>query len=147
MTEENLNLFTESEDELTKLLDRIDDIPEQEVRLLWSKLLADIYDLFVYELSRNQVPQSQTLAAKLAGALAFHYGGRSCYLPTGERLKVGLVHNQLFHEWHSKASISELAKKYGLTDSRVYQVINEQMRLHRNRHQMLLFSDDESASN
>lgn len=147
MAQENLTLFTESDEELLRLLDRIDDIPEQEIKQLWSKLLADIYDLFVYELQRNKVPQAVPLAAKLAGALAFHYGGRSCYLPVGERLKIGLAHNQLFHEWHNKVSISELAKKYGLTDSRVYQVITEQMRLHRNRHQYPLFGDDESAGN
>ena len=148
MTEENLSLFNESDKELEQLLDSVSDMPETEIRQLWSKLLADIYDLFVCELQRNKVSDSQLIAAKLAGALAFHYGGRSCYLPTGERLKVGLAHNQLFHDWHNKVSISELAKKYGLTDSRVYQIVNEQMRLHRNRHQIQLFGDDDkSASN
>lgn len=139
---DTLPLFADDHEELGKLLDNLDNIPESELTARWPQLLADIVDLFCAELSRQgyDAPAAKLSAGKLVGVLAHYYGGRAAYLPTGDILKSALRDNQLFLEWsQSNGDIDGLAGKYSLTNSTVYAILRQQMRLHRKRYQADLF--------
>lgn len=142
---ENHELFATDHKELGELLDRLDTIPPAEIRKFWGQMLSGLIDLFCCELTRQGEPEEKALSqsAKLVAALAHYYGGRSCYLPVGDRLKIAIRDNMLYHDYtRGDGDISALAKRYSLTDSRIYQIVKDQMTLHRSRHQLTLFGKE-----
>ncbi|WP_140918673.1 Mor transcription activator family protein [Limnobaculum xujianqingii] len=145
MKDDNLDLFAPDHQELGELLDRLDNIPPAETGKYWGQMLAGLIDLFCCELKRQGEQEDKALsqAGKLVATLAHYYGGRSCYLPVGDRLKTAIRDNMLYHDYtRGNGDISALADRYKLTDSRVYQIVKDQMVLHRNRHQLTLFGKE-----
>ncbi len=82
-------------------------------------------------------------AAKLAGlhqalAIAEHFGGMQFYLPKAKHLHNLARDIKIWHEFNGK-NVQALARKYGLTDVRLYEIIREQRQLHQAKYQPQLF--------
>lgn len=52
-------------------------------------------------------------------------GGRQFYIPTAKVLEVGIRDNQLLQDFNG-ANVDDLARKYGLSIQRVYDIIKKQ---------------------
>lgn len=139
----NLQLFDDDHAEFGAMLDTLDGIPDVvALRKNWPKLLSEFVDLFYSELRRQGLPEAQAIVAapKLAGVLGNYFGGRVCYIPSGERLQQAIRDNRIFLDYQvGNGDIIPLAKKYRLTDSHIYSIIREQLALHRRRNQPDLF--------
>lgn len=145
MTDVNLQLFDDDHAELGLLLDTLDNMLDVvALRKNWPKLLSEFIDLFCAELCRQGVTKEKAvlMSSKLVAVLGHYFGGRVCYITTGERLKQAVRDNQIFLDYQiSNGDISTLAKKYDLTDSHVYFIIREQLAFHRKKHQPDLFQE------
>lgn len=145
MTEVNLQLFDDDHAELGLLIDTLDNMLDVvALRKNWPKLLSEFIDLFYAELCRQNMTKDKAalMAPKLAGVLGHYFGGRVCYIPSGEKLKQAIRDNRIFLDYQiSNGDITALAKKYNLTDSHVYFIIREQLAFHRKKHQPDLFED------
>lgn len=142
MKDNNLQLFDEDHEELGRLIDNFCNLSPEECKKAWPKILADIVDLFLAELTRSgmSIESAAKYAPKLAAVLGHYFGGRSYYIPTGDTLKLALRDNMLFHDYQcGNGDIKKLAEKYDLTDSRIYLIIREQVALHRKRYQIDMF--------
>lgn len=145
MTDVNLQLFDDDHADFGLFIDALDKVVDIEsLQKNWPKLVSDFVDLFCAELQRQGITKDKAIlmSAKLVAVLGHYFGGRVCYIPTGERLKQAVRDNRLFLDYQvSNGDISALAKKYDLTDSHVYFIIREQLAFHRKRYQPDLFGD------
>lgn len=144
MVDDNLELFALDHAQFGRQIDHLDALPDDELQKNWAKTLANFVDLFKAELMRNGIIDEDAvkLALKLAATLGYYFGGRVCYIPQGEQLKIAIRDNQLYLDYQKgNGDISLLAKKYNLTDSWVYSIIREQRALHIKRIQPDMFSN------
>ncbi|MDF7670247.1 Mor transcription activator family protein [Orbaceae bacterium ESL0721] len=141
MTTKNLKLFADDHDKFGQFIDGLDQMSEVNTKS-WPKLISEFIDLFYAELRRQKMDETLAakIAPKLAAVLGHYFGGRVCYIPNGEALKAAIRDNGIFLDYQiSNGNISQLARKYRLTDSYVYAIIREQLALHRKRHQPDMF--------
>lgn len=136
MVEQQVDLFDDDHEMIGQLFDNLDKIPEDEIAHKWPKMLLEIVDVIEAELLRQgyEKPKAQRIAPKLAGVLAHYFGGQSFYLPTGNALKDFLRNVMIYKEFKGN-NVQELIRKYNLSESHIYAIIREQMRLQRKRHQ------------
>ncbi|END4432643.1 transcriptional regulator, partial [Escherichia coli] len=97
MAETQMSMFGDSE-QLHALIDRLDDIPDDELKKNWPGTLRDLVDVISAELHRQGIEPAQAgmLARKVAAAQAGYMGGRGYYLPVGESLFTELRNNEIF---------------------------------------------------
>lgn len=129
-----------TDDDLAHLLQEIDKLPEAQRSLVMSKIpvvLQSLVALFAAKLKKG-VKDPQEDAESLVVALAHYLGGMPVYLPRNERLVRELRNIRIYAE-HGPNNIEELARRYKLTTSQVYNIIAEQTVIERNRRQMSLF--------
>lgn len=145
MTEVNLQLFDDHHAEVGLSLDMLDNMLDVvALRKNWPKILSELVDLFYAELCRQNVAQDEAvkMAPKLVGALGYYFGGRVCYIPSGERLWRVIRDNRIFLDYQiGDGNITALAKKYKLTDSHIYFIIREQLAFHRRKLQPDFFEE------
>ena len=100
MAETQMSMFGDSE-QLHALIDRLDDIPDDELKKNWPGTLRDLVDVISAELHRQGIEPAQAgmLARKVAAAQAGYMGGRGYYLPVGESLFTELRNNEIFSRW------------------------------------------------
>jgi len=146
MNMDNFKLFDDDHEILGLSLDALDgmtDVLKQ--RKNWPQLLSDFVDLFFAELVRQGMSDDKAIisATKLVYVLGNYFGGRVCYIPSGEKLKQAIRDKKIFMSYlRSNGNITSIAKKYSLTDSHIYSIIREQSALHRKKHQPDLFKTE-----
>lgn len=98
----------------------------------WTGTLSELCDVSVSHLKRRGFNDADALklAHSLILEIASYLGGRQIYLPRGAHLKARLRGDQIFREF-SGANKSELARRYGLTEVRIQQIIQEHRALRR----------------
>lgn len=140
MAETQMSMFGDSE-QLHALIDRLDDIPDDELKKNWPGTLRDLVDVISAELHRQGIEPAQAgmLARKVAAAQAGYMGGRSYYLPVGESLFTELRNNEIFSRWSQGEKIETLRRHYQMSETQIYSVIRNQRRLHQERTQPRLF--------
>ncbi|CAM3331832.1 Mor transcription activator family protein [Escherichia coli] len=140
MAETQMSMFGDSE-QLHALIDRLDDIPDDELKKNWPGTLRDLVDVISAELHRQGIEPAQAgmLARKVAAAQAGYMGGRGYYLPVGESLFTELRNNEIFSRWSQGEKIETLRRHYRMSETQIYTVIREQRRLHLARTQPPLF--------
>ncbi|EDV0940190.1 transcriptional regulator [Salmonella enterica subsp. enterica serovar Pomona] len=123
------------------LIDRLDQIPPQELVSVWPQMLGAFVDVLEHELKRQVLPEKhqRPLARKLAAALATYMGGRSYYLPNGEQLFAALRNDEIYSRFNGK-NIEALRREYGLGQVQIYKILAQQRQLHTRRHQPDLFA-------
>ncbi|HBA9327783.1 TPA: transcriptional regulator, partial [Escherichia coli] len=126
---------------LHALIDRLDDIPDDELKKNWPGTLRDLVDVISAELHRQGIEPAQAgmLARKVAAAQAGYMGGRGYYLPVGESLFTELRNNEIFSRWSQGEKIETLRRHYQMSETQIYSVIRSQRRLHQERTQPRLF--------
>lgn len=141
----NLQLFDDDHAEFGLFIDTLDKVVDiVALQKSWPRLVSDFIDLFCAELCRQGITEDKALlmSSKLVAVLGHYFGGRVCYIPTGERLKQAIRDNKIFLDYQiGNGNIGALAKKYDLTDSHVYFIIREQLAFHRKKYQPDLFGD------
>lgn len=140
MAETQMSMFGDSE-QLHALIDRLDDIPDDELKKNWPGTLRDLVDMISAELHRQGIEPAQAgmLARKVAAAQAGYMGGRGYYLPVGESLFTELRNNEIFSRWSQGEKIETLRRHYQMSETQIYSVIRNQRRLHQERTQPRLF--------
>ncbi|EON0527009.1 Mor transcription activator family protein, partial [Escherichia coli] len=128
-------------EQLHALIDRLDDIPDDELKKNWPGTLRDLVDVISAELHRQGIEPAQAgmLARKVAAAQAGYMGGRGYYLPVGESLFTELRNNEIFFRWSQGEKIETLRRHYQMSETQIYSVIRNQRRLHQERTQPRLF--------
>ncbi len=94
----------------------------------WPRTLALYVDTIAATLRRERIPSERAshLAECSTLELARVQGGRSSYLPTGERLRVAARNRRIYLEWRGN-NYAELMAKYRIgTERRLQQIIAEQ---------------------
>lgn len=140
MAETQMSMFGDSE-QLHALIDRLDDISDDELKKNWPGTLRDLVDVISAELHRQGIEPAQAgmLARKVAAAQAGYMGGRGYYLPIGESLFTELRNNEIFSRWSQGEKIETLRRHYQMSETQIYSVIRSQRRLHQERTQPRLF--------
>lgn len=140
MQEIQANLFDDEHANVGQLFDNLDYIPNNELVNRWPSLLVEVIDVMQAELLRQQVEEenAKLTACKLAGVLAHYFGGKSFYLPAGDKIKEALRDVQIYRDFDGK-NVPDLVKKYRLSESTIYAILRQQRSLQRKRHQMDLF--------
>lgn len=140
MAETQMSMFGDSE-QLHALIDRLDDIPDDELKKNWPGTLRDLVDVISAELHRQGIEPAQAgmLARKVAAAQAGYMGGRGYYLPVGESLFTELRNNEIFSRWSQGEKIETLRRHYQMSETQIYSVIRNQRRLHQERARPRLF--------
>ena len=129
MAETQMSMFGDSE-QLHALIDRLDDIPDDELKKNWPGTLRDLVDVISAELHRQGIEPAQAgmLARKVAAAQAGYMGGRGYYLPVGESLFTELRNNEIFSRWSQGEKIETLRRHYQMSETQIYSVIRNQDR-------------------
>jgi len=104
----------------------------------WPRQLAELTDLLADELMRRPprlpAPEARRHAARLAARLARDYGGQYLYIPKGDSLARALRDARLWAEFdgtvHGAHGVAQLARREGLTQAQVYNILRAQRALH-----------------
>ena len=120
-------------------VDILEHLEVEDLRQRWPKMLVDLLDVMEATLKRHQVNTPDEVAILVIQELALYAGGRSIYLPSNKNLTDAIRDRQMYREFTGNNHES-LAVKYRCTVRRVYQILAEQTRLHRNKIQPDLFS-------
>ncbi|MCK9468183.1 MAG: hypothetical protein M0Q49_02095 [Porticoccaceae bacterium] len=143
MSDKQQSLYPDApvpEDALAYLAERRDDDGQGKRGL---KELVELIDVVADALAREQgEAHSEAYAVTAVRAIARCRGGRMAYLPTGKALDDAL-RNRAIWEAHNQRptrdTVLELAQQFCLTETRVYQILDEQRRLYIARVQPRLF--------
>ncbi|WP_370429614.1 Mor transcription activator family protein [Actinobacillus pleuropneumoniae] len=136
-TLQQTGLFDDEHADIGALFDHLDQIPSVELENRWPSLLVEVIDVMQAELLRQNfaADKAKTTASKLVGVMAHYFGGKSFYLPAGDKIKEALRDAQIYQEFNGK-NVPELVKKYRLSESTIYAILRQQRLLQRKRHQM-----------
>lgn len=82
------------------------------------------------EVAAEELPEPYQTLVRLVGieatmAIAEEFGGLSLYFPKLDRLSARLRDERIRAEYNSGRSIQELARRYGLSDRRVREILSE----------------------
>lgn len=131
-------LFPDRIDETADVLAHADDAFARDDK--WHKTLAEYVDVLTAALRRRGRNETEALADAIdcIAALGQYCGGRQRYLPTGERLRLGLRDRRIWKEWRGNNE-AELMAQYQLTQRRLQQILAEQRAIHVRKFQGNLF--------
>lgn len=125
------------------------DIPEDaldhldpEILKKWPQGLSDMLSVVEHALIKTGEDQhcARRHAFTVVRAISRLAGGRSLYVPQGKHLERALRDRALW-ELHNGHNVEELAERAGITVVQVYNIIAEQRKLARSRHQSDLFNE------
>ena len=136
-TLQQTGLFDDEHANIGALFDHLDHIPDVELQNRWPSLLVEVIDVMQAELIRQKFEEdsAKLTASKLVGVMAHYFGGKSFYLPAGDKIKEALRDAQIYQDFNGK-NVPELVKKYRLSESTIYAILRNQRTLQRKRHQM-----------
>lgn len=135
-TLQQTGLFDDEHADIGALFDHLDHIPDVELQNRWPSLLVEVIDVMQAELIRQKFEEdsAKLTASKLVGVMAHYFGGKSFYLPAGDKIKEALRDVQIYAEFDGK-NIPELIRKYRLSQTTIYAILRQQRALHRKRYQ------------
>ncbi|APB78595.1 transcriptional regulator [Pasteurella multocida] len=135
-TLQQTGLFDDEHANIGALFDHLDHIPDVELQNRWPSLLVEVIDVMQAELIRQKFEEdsAKLTASKLVGVMAHYFGGKSFYLPAGDKIKEALRDVQIYAEFDGK-NIPELIRKYRLSQTTIYAILRQQRALHRKRYQ------------
>lgn len=114
-----------------------------EQRHRWPEALTELINVLTASM-RNQgagEQEAKQQAIRLALDIADHFGGMQLYVPKGTLLKTLARNIQIWHDFTGD-NAKTLARQYGLTEVRLYEIIREQRQLQAAKHQGDLFKTD-----
>lgn len=119
-------------------LARLDDPEAAAAMRAWPVALTRLVGVITAGLKRCGHPDDKAKreAQVLVVAIANDLGGRMHYLPRGDRLRIALRDNTIWHEFDGH-NVQRLADKYGITAIQIYKIIREQRRVHRRQRELL----------
>lgn len=137
MGNSNAELFADLE-----LPESLDACLPVEIEEAWPKLLVDMLQVVqsAYQDAGAKPEQARGLAIIGLRALANYHGGRTFYLPRGDKLEQALRNAQMWEEFNGK-NVGDLCTKYRLTEQMVYQILAEQRAVRARKIQPGLFKD------
>jgi Mor family transcriptional regulator len=107
------------------------------------KLLVEMIDVVADDIRREIGEEhSDEYAVMAVSSIARYFGGRMAYLPAGKALNDALRNREMWKDHNRKPTrdtVLALAKRYQLTEARVYQILEEQRSLYIARVQHGLF--------
>ncbi|MBP6636055.1 MAG: hypothetical protein KA179_00110 [Sulfuritalea sp.] len=108
----------------------------------WPGILVEMVDVVADRYRRHGLPPERAgeLARLAVTAIADHMGGRPRYLPRGDRLRQALRNKQIWDDFDG-ANVIALADRHRLTTKQIYEILDEQRKLHRARVQQGLFTE------
>lgn len=107
----------------------------------WPQRLAEMTEVIAATLAaKHEIDKdrSKKIARTLTAGIARYFGGQSFYLPCGEKLDLMLRDKAIWDEF-SGHNHKELARKYKLTLTHIYNIIGYQRRLNLKKVQPSLF--------
>lgn len=111
-----------------------DDFPDLPVEH-WERGMAEMADLLADELRQAQVDVPPALAGRLAWRICREFGGKSWYIPKGEKLERARRELTIYAEHdgtrHGPNGIVALAARHGLSEIYVYRLLDRQRELRR----------------
>lgn len=142
MTDKQHDLFADDHELLGQMIDRLDEIPDEELKHRWPQTLAELIDVIACELVRQNMEQNKAkkTAAKLAQAIAHYLGGRSAYIPNGHAIKEALRDYLIYAQFDGR-NVPTLCREFNLSEGHIYGIIRQQRALLRRRYQRDLFDD------
>lgn len=134
--ERTIELFTDLE-----LPESLDACLPVEIEEAWPKLLVDMLQVMqqAYKDAGAELDQARELAVIGLRALANYHGGRTWYLPRGDKLEQALRNAKMWEEFNGK-NVGDLCTKYRLTEQMVYQILAEQRAIRARKIQPQLFT-------
>jgi Mor family transcriptional regulator len=138
MTQQD-ELFALSAEEAEQLVDMAELLDDPDIKRKWPHSLAGMADVAASVLRSEEdlgVERAERLALKVIVALSRYHGARQFYLPTSEALELALRDRRMHWRWmQGRATPEQLADETGLTYTRIMQILAEQRRLWRKRHE------------
>lgn len=121
-------------DDALEYLDRHRDAPEGR-RKRGLKLLVEMIDVETaeFQAAGHDDEAARKLAVMVVRSLARYFGGRMAYLPVGQALEDALRDKYIWDTHHRspwRDTVQRLARQFGLTETRIYQIIEEQRSLY-----------------
>ena len=124
-----------------ELIERAGTVLDDKTR--WPQRLVEIYDvLFAYNSRRRYagVDEAARDATAQAILLADYLGGAVVYLPRGDALRKAVRDSEAYRR-HNGRNTEELAREYGMTTTKFYELIAREKARRLRRMQGRLFSD------
>jgi len=133
------DLFEPMHADINALLEHVDEAADDP--RAWPGSLADLVDVLADDALDRGMDEGKAFAeARRSIALIAHYwGGRMCYLPRNDKLKIALRDNRIWRKFRGD-NITELAVENKLTDQQIYTIIKHQRKLTIRRKQRDLFA-------
>lgn len=124
-----------------RMLEEAANLPEDRWPQQLAELLAFIEAVFK---RRGMSPRDAfDLASEVTIEISYAFGGQCFYMPLGKKLRTALRDAEIWRQHNGRPEqIPELAKKYGVTEVYMYDIIARQRKLHVNRHQGSLFPEE-----
>lgn len=137
---EAADLFGLPEDpaECQRLIAEAAELPEDRWAPQLTELVAFLEALFK---RRKMTPEAAfAMACEVVMELSLAFGGRSQYLPRGDRLRIALRDAELWRRYRGQPrQIEQFARELGVTTIHVYALLAKQRALHLGRLQGSLF--------
>ena len=114
-----------------------------EQRHRWPETLTELINVLTASM-RNQgagEQEAKQQGIRLALDIADHFGGMQLYVPKGKLLKTLARNIQIWHDFTGD-NAKALARQYGLSEVRLYEILREQTQLQTAKHQSDLFKTD-----
>ncbi len=128
-------------DERRRMLEEAASLPEDRWAPQLTELVAFLEALF--KRLRMSPEAAFKLAREVVMEMAHAFGGRTMYLPRGDRLKIALRDAELWRRYTGKTEqIEQFARELGVTTIHVYTIMAKQRKLHVGRLQGSLFPDE-----
>lgn len=124
--------------ERKRMLEEAANLPES----AWAPQLTELVAFLEALFKRRKMPPEAAfeLAREVVIEQAHAFGGRTMYLPRGDKLKIALRDAKLWRRYTGNPDqILQFARELGVTTIHVYSIINRQRRLHVGRLQGSLF--------
>lgn len=124
-----------------ELIERASGVLDDKTR--WPQRLVEIYDvLFAYNARRRGLAEDDAArdAAAQAILLADYLGGAVVYLPRGDSLRKAVRDSEAYRR-HNGRNTEELAREYGMTTTKFYELIAREKSRRVRRMQGRLFTE------
>lgn len=138
--EEQLEILGADSFDDPSLLDHLGDLQQVDQRH-WPRRLIELLDIIVaclQRLHRHDSEAAHAEARNITLALANYFGGEQIYIPRGKELERALRDKAIWNDYDGR-NHNELARRYKLSIPQIYNIIESQRRLHREKTQGSLF--------
>ncbi len=93
----------------------------------WPDTLVELFEVVSHALKKRATISDDTDACAIAAvrAIAFTFGGRSFYLPRGNKINLALRDAEIFQR-ANRNNIDDLAIEFEISQVRIYQILKQQ---------------------